>query len=447
MPQKLAFFCAVTLVSCGPPPPPGPTCDRFNITAEGHVNDGVSGFGGGTGGNGGFGGGFAGGFGGGAGGFGGGGGPQTFGPSFHVTGETLTLRAFAPLSSCSDDVLRATVEVVGPDSLNVDATVLPPTTRTELSTFTATAVAVVTTDVTFLAAKPGLYVVRVSFEPALGVRTQTIEVVATYASRAVTVPLQGERCADEPWPLSDGTVACERGDGGFVVLSADGGRASFTGVELAVADQVLWSRNGTTLERYEWSDSTGLTRVQTFPDVSSTQLRGEHSASAAVRLRSSGRVGVFSSDGGVFEVPIPSDVQFDEPLVGLEGAGVRFFSQYGCNAPCVSDTVALVPDKVWRFNAFSQETQGFIRPLSDFILSAAPQTRLRLPTRVEWPRLAPFERVPLWIDADDGSSVLVANHDGALETSSWKRASVMRVGSQHVVLRSDAGVQVVPYWP
>lgn len=436
--MRTLLMLAVLVVSCSPPPPPPMMCDRFTVDARGFSQGGFAG-----GVAGGFGGGNFGGFGGGfAGGFGGGGGGGVFGPSFPVAGEVATMRMFAPLTTCPEDTVRASVEVIGPDNLPVAATITQPQSN-------PTANAVISSEVTFTTALPGTYVVRAIFEPSLGVRTATHVAIASNLSRGVQVPLSGLNCA-KPWPLTAGSVACEMNDSTVVVLSADAGQVRYPGTELVVAGDALWSRRASVLERYVWSDTTGATRTHTFPNFTTTSVRGEHTPRSAIRNLNNGNLAEVSIDGGVWEFQWPA-LQVQQSLMVRDGDELRAFSVGECSAPCVGGVAALEPDLVWRRDLFVfGALSGYVRPYSTFVANGPPRTRVDFPVRTEPLPAGGFERWPVWIDAEDGSSVLVSSHGSATEWTSWPRGRVIKVGGEFVVLvgplNSDS-VLVVPIRP
>lgn len=429
--MRTLLMLAVLVVACSPPPPPPTMCDRFVVDALGFPSNGFAG---------GFvAGGFGGSFGGGsfAGGLGGGGG--SFGPSFPVTGEVATMRMFAPLTTCPEDEVRSSVEVIGPDNLPVAATITAPRSSTSNTS-------IVSSDITFPTELPGTYVVRGIFEPSLGVRTATRVAIGSNVSRGVEVPLGGFEC-ERPWPLTAGSVACELNDATVLVLSADAGQVRFPGSELVVAGDALWSRRSSVLERREWADATGAQLTHSFNGFTGTSVRGEHTRDSAIRNLGNGNFAQASTDGGVWEFSWAGGAILDGVIV-RDGDEIRTFSSSGCSDPCVSYVVALSPDLVW-LNDFNGGAAGFPRPYTSFISSSPPRTRITFPIRVEPPN-GGFVVWPLWIDADDGSSVLISTRGSDTRWTSWPRDRVLKVGADFVVLKGlpnrDALV-VVPLWP
>ena len=142
----------------------------------------------------------------------------------------------------------------------------------------------------FTPSQPGVHTLKVAFEPSLGVRSVLIDVARDGLSGASTrVPLPaGASCVT--WPLSDDTVACEEQGAGFVsVSSVDGGLTRFSGAELVVADDVLWSIDGTsnTLERRVFEDG-GVRVTHRFPNFPVTPTPALHDVDVALRYRASG---------------------------------------------------------------------------------------------------------------------------------------------------------------
>lgn len=423
--MRTLLMLALLVVSCSPPPPPSTRCDRFTVDSFGTLANGFAGgFGGG---------GFAGGFGGGSG--------RVLGPSFPVAGDVATLRMFAPLTTCPGDDVRSSVEVTGPDNLPVPATLTLPQSSTSNPE-------VVSSQVTFTTTLPGTYVVRAIFEPSLGVRTATQVVIATNLSRGVQVPLSGLTC-QRPWPLTAGTVACELSNATIAVLSADAGHVNYPGTELVVAGDVLWSRRGAVLERAVWSDTTGVARTHTFPNFTTTTVRGEHTRHSAIRNLNNGNFVEASIDGGLWEFQWPA-LEAQQSLMVRDGDDLRAFSFGTCGSPCVPGVVAFEPDVLWRRDPFTGEAVGgYARPYTTFVANGPPRARIDFPVRVEALPAGGFERWPLWIDAEDGSSVLVSTRGSATEWTSWPRARVLNVGAEFAVLTGPGSdsVLVVPIWP
>ena len=259
--RRLLLMLLVPLFGCPAPEPID--CTRNLIDVSGFAN-----------------GGFAGGFGGAGGSTGTGGSSGAPEDPVGLVGKPARFTVFAPLSACDPDVLRADVTLVDPDNepveFNVDGAIARSGEQHAVSgTFS------------FTPLKPGVHILRVSFEPSLGVRSVLFDVASDGLVNPTTrVPIPaGANCT--VWPLTDDTVACEE-RGGFVsITSVDGGLTRFPGAELVVADNVLWSIDGTssTLERRIYEDG-GVRVTHRFPSFPLMPTPGLHEADLALRYRS-----------------------------------------------------------------------------------------------------------------------------------------------------------------
>ena len=398
-------------------------CDRFPVTADGIVN-------------GGFAGGFAGGFGGGgtAGGFGGAGGSTPI----ILEGERVTMRLVAPLTSCPTDDLRANIEVLAPDSSTVEHTFTGPTRAAD---------AHVEGNLEFTVTAPGLYVVRAVFEPSLGVRTTTVNVIGTFSeARATAVPLPtGFACAEVPWPVTGDTIACERSGAQISLLSSDAGVTTFDGTDLVVVGDVLWSETATrTLERREWSDG-GLTVTRSIPGFSATPIRGLHTRTTAIRKRANGDlVGVALPDGGLLESFFSSS-DFTSGVFFYENDGTaRVAGSFSCG-DCLNSLVAFDDGVAWQQFGSGSQVNGYKRPITAATPFSTPNFVLQVEPRPGLP-IEPMERWPLWVDPANRAtiSILIRPKYGALEWSAWPRDRVLRVGPTHAVVRTSVGFLVAP---
>ena len=144
-------------------------------------------------------------------------------PPLGVQGQPLTVKVFAPRTGCQRDRLSARAELLGPDNFPVtDVTVAEPR---------FSAGEVVSVEVTFTPDQAGQYLVQLTFEPALGVRSLLLDVGELRTSPPsirVGVPNLSS-CVDSVWPLTADTVACERTSKTIELYSSDGGTTSFQG--------------------------------------------------------------------------------------------------------------------------------------------------------------------------------------------------------------------------
>ncbi|MDP3154727.1 MAG: hypothetical protein Q8N23_18760 [Archangium sp.] len=416
------FIVLALLPACSPPPP---GCPRQLIDVTGAPNGGF------------------------AGGVGGSGGASA---PLAVVGLPVSVTLFAPLSGCQGDSLRTDVTLIDPDNLPVtDLTVTAP--RLNISSG-------VGTTVNFTPGKTGLYALRVSFEPSLGVRSLFIDVAADPLREApvVRVPIpNGANCyTNALWPLSDDTVACEaRGPGTVSISSADGGVQTFPGSHLVVADTVLWSIHPALrqLERRVWEDG-GVRVTHVFANFAATLTPGMHDVDVALRYRPAGelaRVKV-QRDGGFSVEEFRADALGNPPEAFFVEPGDELFrwsegpcfDSFNCSN-AFSDLVAVEPGLVWRaelaFDGLASRVTASARPTSP----AASTFVMTLTHRPEAPRFVTesFERVPLWLEQGVGNRrLLVTARDGGFELSAWPRSEVLRVGRHHLVL-TDAQADFV----
>jgi hypothetical protein len=345
---------------------------------------------------------------------------------------------FAPLTSCASDQLRATFEVLAPDSSPVEHTATALVTSADFR---------VESTVTFTPTTAGTHVVRAVFEPSLGVRSTTVDVFANAARDAVVVPLPaGVTCSKPPWPVSADTFACESPNDVVSVVSADGGTERFTGRSLVAVGDVLWSETQLgELERREPGDG-GFAVTNRWPGYGSTPIRGLHTRTTAVRRKNMSNVlvGAVSIDGGWRESffslgDLETALFFYEHDTAVRSAG-------GNCAPCLSSLVAFDPEVAWQQFGSQSMLQGFRRPIADDTQFKGAQHNLQLVARPGLPAQEHLERWPLWLDPSERTdlSVLVTPHAGALRWSVWPRGQVLRVGPEFVSLKHDAGVRIAP---
>ncbi|MFO0595566.1 MAG: hypothetical protein U0228_09685 [Myxococcaceae bacterium] len=412
MARLLPLLLVLFALDCSPPPPI--PCTRFQVFADGTVNGGNFG----APPLGGQGGGFAGGV---------GGGPGATATLFLVD-QPVTLKVRAPLTACPEDTLRASVEVTAPDNLPVQAAITDPVQAADQH---------VEVSVTFTPRVAGMWVVKVPFEPSLGVRTTSVEVIDSFHETGIEVPVTAALCAKDPWPLGADTIACEK-NGVVNVVSADGGVTAFSGTELVVADDVLWSINSTTLERRTWANGAA-TLAGSWNGFTPSSLHGAHTATRAVRLGSNGFVAQQSADGGRIEDLSGGDfstsVYFSEADGGLHHASTFFCSG------CVGNLVGFEPEFLWSSNGIGS-LFGYRRPLRDENFPQ-PSQSFALAPLVESLPAGGFERWPAWVQQGD-LTILVLGRGFNVTTTVWPKARVKRVGSNFAVLSTSAGVRLVP---
>lgn len=407
MPRACALTALLWLAGC-----PGPieqTCNRLTVDSTGATQA--------------------------AGGFGGAGGSGALPPSpVGVVGEPVTLTTFASLTACVSDPLRVRAEIVGPDNLPVETDVTLTTPR-------LTGAGPVTSDLSFTPKKPGLYIIRIAYEPSLGVRSIELQVAESrLGAPTVTVPVPNlSGCLNNVWPLTEDTVVCERASR-IEVLSSDGGLTSFSGEQLVVVDDVLWSveRASSTLERRVFADG-GLSVTNTFTNVDTRPVPAMHDVDFAIRARLNGSVALFRVGTSPRDLSVFAS-STDGTILWLDGE--TLFNGGTCfSADCVSDLRGLEPNAVWSGDPLNFGLiAGRIRPIVS--LEARAQHGLRMTTEsLEVPQRG-FERVPLWLPQSNSDRSLLVSADGStLGFTAWKRADVLRVGRRFVVLK-DSGPSV-----
>lgn len=417
--RRLALLLAA-LCACAPPEQDD--CLRQLVDVNGNLNGGLGGTGGGFG-----------------------GGPPSSSTVLAAVGEPVTLTFFAPLTSCVSDTLRVDAEVRDPDAQRAPAMQRGALEQSALSSVKAA--------VTFTPTRPGLHLLKVAFEPSLGVRSRFVEVALDGLSGPVTrVPIPaGANRSPGLWPLSSDTVASEVPSVDDITISSTAGTLTrFRGAQLVVAGQVLWSIDPTTstLERRVFEDGgVRLTHsFQGFPAIPTPAMQEEH---FAVRYRASGQLSTvrISPDGG-FRVDDRSFfARVDPPLAYYveDTSSLMRWSLEDCAfGTCANftDLAALDAQFVWRHSP-ATGLVGFARPSN---LLDSPLALPHTPEALRSP-LAAFERLPLWLrmQADD-HQVLVWATDAGFQFTAWPRAEVLRVGREHVLLTdADPGfVRVVP---
>ena len=410
-PPMRRLLSPLLVVLCACPEPPPVDCTRTLVDSFGNVN-----------------GGFAGGIG------GGGGTPEA---PLGLVGAPLRFTVFAPLSACAPDVLRADATVLDPDNAPVEFTLEGPLVRSAQQN-------AVSGTFNFTPRKPGLHTLRVAFEPSLGVRSVLVDVASDGLLGATRrVPIASANCT--VWPLTDDTVACEAPGGSVSITSVDGGVTRFSGAELVVVDNVLWSIDGAsnTLERrvYEDGGVRVSNRIPGFPVVATPALQ---EVDVALRYRANGlitrvritpngeAVGDFAVDRFVGP-PLAYFIEADDTL--YRSSNTDCFSS---SSSCTNFTglVAIDQRAVW------STLNGFERP---FRTPPNPRFSLkRQPVSNGSPAHA-FERIPLWLQVTSGDRrFLVSTDDGSVSYSAWPFSQVLNVGQHHVVLTDSPGfVRVV----
>lgn len=349
-----------------------------------------------------------------------------------IQGRAITSKVFAPKTGCERDRLSARVELLGPDNF--------PVTDFTLTEPRLGANSTVSVDVTFTPAQTGQYLMSLVFEPALGVRSQLLDVGELKTSAPfvpVTVPnLSG--CVDSVWPVNADTVACERNTKNVELYSSDGGTMSFAGEQLVVAGSAFWSvTSPNELQRRELVDG-GLLITHRFAEFSNSTVRGLHDEQTALRARIDGSL-VLASTGNV----AIADLNRQSNAVGeqlLFADDFVLFTETPCQFLGCFGLLGLEPSVLWTSGFNGAQLSGTKRPVQ---VEGTPDISLNY--KFEFP-IAPqrgFERVPLWLESSEpGLSVLVNADRPSLGLTIWRRSQVLRVGKDFVVLKSDAANEV-----
>lgn len=245
-----------------------------------------------------------------------------------VAGYDVRLLAVSPLSTCVSDALHATAEAFDEENRPVPVTLEPVTRDAE-----ARAV----TQVTLRPTRPGVYLVRVAFEPSLGVHQLLVPVadVARVIDGPTPPTWRLERCHGGPWPVDDDTLACERRDAGVVeLLPRDGRVETFEGEFLVVADAVLWSLTPQgALQRRVWRDG-GLALTAELDGFLRHDTAALHGARLAGRWRADGRFAVVTGEAVLSLHETPQRYAPPPSFAVPHGdGGVWFF--WGDRTPCV----------------------------------------------------------------------------------------------------------------
>lgn len=413
------LFAAV--LSCSPPPPPD--CMRNPVSADGFITGQQGGFGGGIIG-GGTGGGFA-------------------SVQIRLPGEPITLRMVAPLTSCATDDLRVSVEVLGPDSQPVDHT------DTQLQRAADSHVELSTT---FTPQEAGTFVARAVFEPSLGVRTTSLNVLHRWEGQGTPIAIPPSvACSKPAWPVTSSSVACESMNELISVVSSDGGLSSFIGHGLVAVGDVLWSETlAGNLERRVPDTDGGFTVTNTWPGFGSSAIRGLHTRTTAVRRKNvpNSVATAVVIDGGVVDGFFTSSDLDTAYFFYEHDQTVRIAGGFSCSG-CLQAIVGFDNEVVWQQFGASSILAGFKRPITDDTQFRGARHALQAFARSSLAPLEPLERWPLWLDPSDRQdlSVLIHPHSGSLNWTVWPRARVVRVGAEHLVISTDAGVVVAPIEP
>jgi hypothetical protein len=207
-----------------------------------------------------------------------------------VVGVESRLAFTSPLSTCVSDVLRARAEVFDAENRPVAAT---------LGQLSRDSGAHARVELSFRPTTPGVYLLRVSFEPSLGVHQVLLPVAEVARERTTASPVSWSRadCHGGLWPVDGDTVACERRDAGVIeVLPREGGLTAFEGAFLVAADEVLWSLTPSgTLERRAWRDG-GLELTAATPGFLLADTASLHAPTFAGRWRANGRFAVVTGE-------------------------------------------------------------------------------------------------------------------------------------------------------
>lgn len=402
--RRLPFLLAA--LSACPPPEPQDDCLRQLVDVFGNVSGGLAATGGGSG------------------------GPTNSTVVLAVVGQPITLSFFAPLTSCVSDTLRVEAVVSDPDTLRSPAMQVGALAQSGLSTVRA--------DVTFTPTRPGLHVLKVAFEPSLGVRSRFVEVAIDGLSGAVTrVPIPAG--VSRLWPLDSDTVACElTGLDDITLSSTTGTLTNFPGAQLVVAGRVLWSIEpvSSTLERRVFEDG-GVRLTHSFPGFPAVPTPAMQDENLAIRFRATGQLStVRITPHGDVRVDDRSFFARVDPPLAYYGEGssalIRWSLEDCAFGTCVNvtDLAALDPEFVWRFQPASG-LRGFERPSN---LLDAPRALPHTPQPLRSPAAA-FERLPLWLRTQsEDHQVLVTATDAGFQFTAWRGSEVVRVGREYVLL-------------
>ncbi len=365
--------------------------------------------------------------------------PDAGDPPLGVQGQPLTVKVFAPRTGCQRDRLSARAELLGPDNFPVtDVTIAEPRLSGD----------VVSVEVSFTPDQAGQYLLQLTFEPALGVRSLLLDVGELRTSPPsirVDVPMLSS-CVDSVWPLTVDTVACERVSDTIELYSSDGGSTSFQGKQLVVAGTVLWSVAATSeLERREFVDG-GLLVTHRFPDFSSDRtVRGLHDESTALRALSSGALVLASIDGGVpvLDLDRMSNEVGEQLLFADQGV---LFTEMACTFDPCFGLRGLEPGMWWKNSFSGQFIEGVERPVNQDRMG--PDVTITRAAEFVQPPQRGFERIPLWLAMPGGRLSALVNADRpSLGLTMWNRADVIRVGKQFVLLRDPSQSNVVLVTP
>ncbi|MFZ5446426.1 MAG: hypothetical protein ACOZQL_40940 [Myxococcota bacterium] len=346
-------------------------------------------------------------------------------PGLAIVGQSLRFATDAPLSACAGDPLRATVELTGPDNVPRAPLEVAPTfdERTGLAT----------ADFSLTPDEAGPWLMRVVFEPSLGVRTFTFDAATSYLQpQGVAVSMA--RCAD-PWPVDAETIACTSGPL-IEVRSASGAHHTFRGAGLVVADGVLWTNDGTVLER-RVVDDAGVHLTHRFDGFEVSEVATLHRRDSALRVTTNDRLAVVRVDGGV-EVStmrashVPSDaLVFDEPSGIVQGRGCL-----PSDERCVSNLYGLEDEVVWVGDV--DTTRAYRRPWT----GVARDPLVTIATAARRAEAAPtpiggFVRAAVRFTAPNPTQVLLASTvGGRYRLSLWSRIHLIRA-TRHFALAMD----------
>lgn len=357
-----------------------------------------------------------------------------------VKGEPITVRVFAPLSACVSDPLRVDLELY--DASNLPA----PIDAQQLQS----AAGVVSVDVTFTPQQPGAWLLRASFEPSLGSRTEIINVVAVpdlTRGAAITLAYDAVAAQVPVWPLSDG-VAYELPDAAVMLQHLDGGSLTFPGHDLVVADDVLWTLapDAARLERRRYVDG-GVVLLDTFEGFKRGFVPGQHGPDFALRLTLDDTMALVRPSVGVRVFSPPLSALESPRWFFFDGRTPRWATPSGCDGPhidCVdlADLLAVDPARVWRNQPLTQPpiAEGYAQPL-EFPLQNP--VVLQRPSASAFPTHH-FERLPLWLESPDAlqrhGALLASTCDGNVSVSLWPRARVLTVACPALVVSDSPGV-------
>lgn len=215
-----------------------------------------------------------------------------------IAGRELRFDVTAPLAACASDTVRVEVEAFDDANDRVPVSAGAPVVRS----------GIVTATLSLTPTTPGVYAVKVWFEPSLGLvqLPVVVGVEPGVAPIEETFPVPLALCQGGLDRTPSGAVLCSSGThtgvyrGGVEVMRFPGGG-------LVVADDVVWTQTGSVLERRVEVVDGGFElqgSADGFALTAGAALLGEHTRTSAVRIQSATRVRVarWEADAGALDV-------------------------------------------------------------------------------------------------------------------------------------------------